>query len=64
MGRNVGQTHSMDVVKILPGLVTSSITDDNNAFQIILDANEVEKTVKTRTYMFMVNSSLFHMTMI
>jgi len=38
----------MDVVKIVPGLptVTSRITGDMNKFQRIVDANEVEKTVK------------------
>jgi len=53
----------MDVVKILPGLptVTSRIAGDMNAFQRILDANEVEKTVKNKN-IFMVNSTLLHMT--
>jgi hypothetical protein len=51
IGKECGtNSNSMDVVKILPGLpkVTSRITGDINAFQRILDANEVEKTVKNK----------------
>jgi hypothetical protein len=40
----------MDVVKMLPRLptVTGRITGDINAFQRIIYANEVEKTVKNK----------------
>lgn len=51
IGKECGtNSNSMDVVKILPGLptVTSRIAGDMNAFQRILDANEVEKTVKNK----------------
>jgi len=50
-GKECGtNSNSMDVVKILSGLptVTSRITGDMNEFQRILDANEVEKTVKNK----------------
>jgi hypothetical protein len=54
----------MDVVKILTGLptITSRIIDNVNAFKKIHDANEMEKTVKKKTHMFLVNSSLLHIT--
>lgn len=50
-GKECGtNSNSMDVVEILSGLptVTSRIKGDMNEFQRILDANEVEKTVKNK----------------
>ena len=48
----------MDVVRILPGLptVTSRIIGDINAFQRILDANEVKKTVKNKNLILYKNN--------